>query len=263
MSFSVDFCELDQYPRGQWNRQGFTGWRKLKVAWDDVETLINELMAYPNNLWPTGYYHLGSDWGILDDIKIEPIGAVSAHASSSSYNKYDWAVLTLTYVTRFIGMHNQIVVSEGFSGSITGQPMEYEGLQWHGTGLPVASHVVRRISNGHYSLTYHDRPVVPTAVWELSGYINDRPWASLLMDRVYPTGTLLMEAPLIRRRITSLGAQAWTYTVGFEVHPVGHNYVWNPGISNGDGTKGGYDYYVDSDGLPVILQPSANFNLLR
>ena len=263
MSFSVDFCELDQYPRGQWNRQGFTGWRKLKVAWDDVDTLINELMAYPNNLWPTGYYHLGSDWGIIDDIKIEPMGAVSAHASSSSYNKYDWAVLALTYVTRFIGMHNQIVVSEAFHGGLDMHSLGHEGLQWASTGLPPQSAIGRQIATGTYSLTYHDRPVVPTAVWDLSGYINDRPWASLLMDRVYGTGTLIMQPPEIRRRITSLGAQAWTYALAFRVHPVGWNYAWNPLYSNSDGTKGGYDYYTDSDGNTVILQPSANFNLLR
>jgi len=261
MSFTVDFCELDQYPRGQWNRQGFTGWRKLKVAWDSVDTLINELMAYPNNLWPTGYYHLGSDWGILDDIKIEPMGAVSAHASSSSYNKYDWAALTLTYVTRF--MHNQVLVSESFHGGLDAQRLPHDGLQWASSGLPIDVVPHRFTPSGTYTVTFHERVVVPTAVWSLVGHINNAPWASFFMDSVFATGTLLMLPPQINRVITSTGSQSWTYTVSCKVHSVGWNYAWNPLYSNSDGTKGGYDYYKDSDGNTVILQPSANFNLLR
>lgn len=263
MGFSVAFEELDQYPRGQWNRQGFTGWRKLLVNWEDADTLIMELMAYPNNIWPTGKYTFGNDFGLLDDIKVEPYGAVSGHAADNSYNSYPKALLTLTYATRLFGLKDEVLISESFSGGLKQEPVTIDGLQWGSSGLPVTRAISRSVPTGTYSVTFYNRLVVPTAAIALQGCVNNAPWASFFMDGVYPSGTLMMLPTQINRVIMTTGEQAWTYSLNFAFHPVGHNYVWNPTFDNGDGSYGGYDYYADSEGNPVYLYPLGNFGLLR
>ena len=268
-TITVAFEEMEGSPRERVTEDGFQAQRKLKCAWADRLTLMDQL---PNRsesvgddiVYIRGHLYPGKTDVYCYQCSCEPLYDKDVQlGSASGIAKYTYAVITADYKQSTLGdISNDVetLVTESIDSAIDTLMLPKKGLYWT-TGankkaltLDESPHAVRELFTWVY--TMHSLPTIPDWFFTLVGRVNDSAVTSLALKRTFEAETLLYGPPTCERIRTTAGIQAWNATVRFVYDPDG----WNK-FPRG-GYTGRYTIY-DAAGDVWRAYPTADFTVIQ
>lgn len=263
MAISVDYYEMDGWPRELYSLRGFAAERKLKCAWSDRHTLATQIISYGNNVYP--YNNSGAVVTHLPRVEGLKRGKQSQGASVSLAS-YEQAVLIVNYSTYGPATGTtptNLLITEWTETWSEFKTLNRTEFRW-GTGddaKPLGpGEGPSKIEPGmDYILLYHELNAVPAAVLTQPGTVNSGPVTAYLLGITFPTETILYMGAQINHRITSTGGTA--HKVRYRFRYVAHvqkgiargwNWYWNA-------AEGEYQQVYDDAGNVKKTYDSANF----
>lgn len=220
MAFTVDFEELDTYPRTLWVKGVFLGTRRLKCAWSDRITLLRELDSVENVSWPYGDGPSDAFLFKVDDDPLgrqtEPIDAVEHKAT------YDYAILTCWYANEGPRLYGNQLITESLSSDYSGATLPYCNFRWDsGVGTLLHPQEAPKIELYSFVLTqiFHRVYGVPTWVKARMRRVNPLAYATYSLGLVFPAETMLYQPPHIVSTAKLWGANTYDIIVRYAIHP--------------------------------------------
>ncbi len=236
MAFSVSFWEHAGWPRELNFIDAFAGERKLVCAWGDRQTLANEILVPPNNVYP--YNNSGAF--VSHAPKTRPLAnGKQTQGAQTHMASYELAVVTVNYSTK--GQVAGVtpggdLISEWMSTGATFKTLDRTDLVWaanDGDPLRPAEGADKIEPIGSYILLYNSLPVLPDAVLTQPGTVNSIAVSTYLLGLTFAAETLLYMGANITPSRNSQGVTTFQVRHKFRyaahaddagVH--GWNYFW-------------------------------------
>lgn len=232
---TVEYAEMDGYPKGQWLLGDFEGQRRLKVAWVDVYDL---LVALEWTSWP--YYD--ADYGSGDnscypyraDIKPFPGGRQGWMSNDDSLAYYEYAMVDVYYTTKG-GVYDAInkwryeINIEPYTRMQRVEPTHR--LAWDKGGRYPVTRTEAPMSNLHglkLKATYSGLTKMPTGAFGLVGCVNSNRVHVSALNATFPSETLLYGGSSINLSYQWGYLPRWSVTYNSFYWPAGHNMFYHP-----------------------------------
>ena len=202
MAISVDYYEMQGWPR-EWADLDCVGAeRKLMCAWDERFTLANEITTYSDNIYP--YLTVGA--GLADiyaeKVAIEPFAAQTQAAIQASA-EYDWALVTVRYSSLSPGTAD--LVTEWIEPAMITLPGGRARWEDDDRKSPVENRESILMPALVYNLKYHRAAAVSASIPPAIGKINSGAVATKLLGLTFDANTLLYCVPRISRTLSMAG----------------------------------------------------------
>ncbi len=259
MAYTVDFWEVSRFPKRTDEVVSMTGIRRVRCAWDDAETLKNEMLSpvAGNNIWPWPYH--GASGATVVGVAIEPFPGVRVAQSADipgivDLSSYEWALLTIKYSTAGpVGLN---LWSERLTPFLESQRMTHEGLNWENVAYMTpltAQEAPHKLHAGlNYDLTRHKLASIPNNLQDLIGFCN----ANTYQLRVLTTITFGRETLLYRgSSLSSSSSTLYDVTMHF-TYKLNNNAGWN---GHWRMETGQYERIFDNQGGIVRTVPMETF----
>ena len=235
-SVTVPFSTEEGYPIEEWNIKGQNAEWKVRCAWADRYTLANQLVSYPDDVYPYWFNLSGSFSGATNPLyllgqKIEPAPheTVGGASGATGFAQYPEAIITNKYtnINMFRGKGGAVIRIE-FSPSSQALPVSHWNLSWNSDGRSVGEREVGVLRNPCmlYKLTYLRATSIPLAYTTLGGTVNAAAYTNELLGITFPAQTLLYEPGPIAVSIKSSGQMQATVTQ-FAHYAYNGGYGWN------------------------------------
>lgn len=262
MGITVDYHELQGYPRGRWVEGHFYGERRLRVAWSDVPTFIGQIGTYPDSEWPAATYGFGVTDALAREILIEPLPRSQLTPAGEDELEglavYRQARCTVRYSTSDFTWVNSALVKERFAPSIQTIRIPAALLTWSdGTPLVPGEDITVPIAGMGYTLSFHNLVTSPPDTTDWCGYVNSNTVVTYTLGRTMAAGTLLFGGSNLTVRFGYVGGYKWS---------VDHNFLyrrqgWNnhPRIGGGGGLLTFDTLKLKSTGAAVNVFPTTTF----
>lgn len=218
MAFTVEFEEVEGYPRSRWTRGIFLGTRRLRCAWADRVSLLTELDLDANLPWP---YPDGPDDALLFQMSLDPLGKQTGAAGLIA--AYDHAIVTCWYANDGPRLYGTMgAVTEQIVGGGQTAKLPSAGLHWATpTGVIVEPNEAPALTVYEfvYQVTFHRQKAVPSWVRLRTRRVNPVPYSTFLLGYVFPAQTMLYQPAYIT--VTASVGRLTTYevTVRYRIHP--------------------------------------------
>ncbi|MHC4611071.1 MAG: hypothetical protein ACYS7M_12070 [Planctomycetota bacterium] len=263
-NFRVDFQEMHGFPRSKWNRGDFKAVRKLKVAWDDRVTLMEDLNTeegryypYPDGPWymdegnviPLAYAKVCS----CDPLKAQQRSDDDLAAFTlQPVAEYDFAILTVEYTNEIeYWGSGGARIEETLRPLTTYATVPKTGLRWTSTTGTALEQGIDRIFFGSEYVLDIQNLLSPPVSTGLEGTVNNAVVTSYTLNRSFAAQTLLYRPPTIRRSAAWAQLERWHVRYSLAYNPWGWNTWWNP-------TNGAFESVYTSEGQ-YVQYPLASF----
>lgn len=260
MAISVNYEELDGYPRSTWESGDFDAERRVLVAWSDRVQFLVELDTYPNNLYP---YSDGPAEAIVRRAKIVPFDAPGEPQDVLA--TYQWAIIQIIHSTRgpeyLPGLNIQ--VRERYFPAYSYQTVSRAGHHWQPDGKPVQANDEPRRENvlSEYHCELINLLSLPGWVLTRKGVINTMPVQPLILGTPpFAPYTLKYEGCTIEGKWSLGKLRRYDVLARYTHNPNLWNHFWRP--DGGDDGTGGFEKQTNKKGNEYIQEPlEPNFNL--
>ena len=215
----VTYGEVHGYPKSRWVNGEFFGVRRVRCAWADRVSLMDEL---DGDSWP---YADGVSNAIAREAIINPLPAqLTADGNKASY---EYAIVTIKYSTVGPQLNGSDWIEESVSPYVVTQRLDYEALEWtDGTALAYLESPGKILYGLQYMLKFYNVSVIPSSVLSRVGYVNSNSVNSYSLGMTFYPGRLLYGGALLTRRVSWGGSWNWDVTYYFKYHPHNWNYFW-------------------------------------
>jgi hypothetical protein len=247
MAISVDYAELDGWPRWAWRQGEFFGERKLLCAWDDAATLQAEIGTDPDYKWPTAEYPMGPEYALAQEIKGAPHRA--EQRGSGSFTDYEMAEVLVRYWTEGPVIYNGQLIKEWLSPTNKMFQLDYTRFSWDG---PLGPDMQKphecpplEVHGFLYHLKYFRLAAIPAAAKLRAGCINSNAVVAPTMGMTFDPYTLKYRGCRVAHKISPGHLYTWDVHYVFEFFPFNWQYAFrstavNPVPGNGFGTFEAY-----------------------
>lgn len=226
----------------------------LRCAYTDRHTLAGDICGHLR-AWPKGAAGLVP---LARGASIVPAANMSGNVTVGEQLLPFDALVTVHYTTK-----NQEVVTESYEPYTEFITDDYRLFAWSGSGRPLREdeapgQQVRGINFVRNELFV--LPPLPAALIDLVGSVNQAPYFSTFMNRLFGPETLLYFPPSLNRKFSSIGDVKYDITKKFGVKPQGWNTYWNAQDQAWERivylrTGAPYDSYPLADLSPVLPTP--------
>lgn len=221
MSYSVEWHEEAGSPKSTLNEGEFYSVRRLRCAWADRVTLINELNTGTNLQYP---YPDGTTAALIRRIDIENDGRQSGKDENDRVS-YVSAVLNVHYSTRGPVLLGDFLVTERLEPNTFTIPIPNQAVRWgDGTSLPDRfADNVATINSFSYVWQLHDALVVPTWLSSRIGTCNFNTVVATTLGYSFAPGTLRYTPGVIQTSYRFGQIIRYDVVVRYEHNPFGWN----------------------------------------
>jgi hypothetical protein len=258
---SVTHYEMDGYPIVDQTLDAYTAIRKVWMAWSDVDTFINELVA-TDGLYP----YVPASGATVYRVRIEKMpGSELSASGGTGMVAYEAAVLTLWYSTSAPRYYSNLFYTEKvepYREFHTVSHVDKDGqsvLQWGSDDEPLSEGVGVVLSGHVYCLSFYRATSIPANFYDAAGYCNSASVVCYSLGKTYAAETLLHADPRAERHAILGGTNRWKlhYRWIFRgANSATWNHKWRP-----DG-GGKWDTVEDANGTQATFHPTVNFATL-
>ena len=253
--FATPCTEMAGSPQEAVTLDSFRATVRLRCAWTNRIALANEAALfhrYPRMLYAR-----------CKSITVAPMPENGPNGVDSIGLTYESAIVQLEYVfdKDTPDESGSDLFSESIDPTAENLTLDPANFWWKSGGEALKDNEApaRLLKGLDYVLTLYNRPSIPTAAFALVGFVNDAPFATRTLGKVWLLGTLLFNPPNCQRKVTMgpTPSLTWTTTYRFAYKPDGWNKFWNPRKAGGAGNdnlrcwRGGaivdYDQYEAGD----------------
>ncbi len=253
MAIATDHAEVQGWPKELYTDRGAGYERRIRCVWGDRFTLAGELTTYPDSIYP---YNTDTN-AILDRLRIIPERNSKSSDAGAGKISYNNAILICNYSTRGRVVDGNLV-TERLTPAMEGGRISKEDLYWdNAKTLSVQNNPLRLYPKLTYTLRYHQLSEIPTAVYQLPGYINGDTVVTKILGISFAPYFLLYRGAIVDRTLTTAGVTKFdvTHTCSYAYNEgLGWNAEWNPAVK-------AYAPMYYPNGDLFYKYPWTNFNL--
>ena len=232
----------------------FQAQRQIKCAWDDRGAMIAELGKDGGELYP----HDKAKGARA--ISANTVGFGKADASGSLIS-YPQALITVYYSTRAPQIfNNKYFIVETLVPHFETKSQSHYKFHWDSAGgrrLDPGEAPNKIMGRASYTLEFHGALQTPYYALSLAEYCNASAWATLTMGFAFPTETLLLKTPVVRRTIKLGYLPRFLLIYEFLFKASGWNTFWREETNSYESI-----YHEDGSGR-YIQHPLGDFQLLK
>jgi len=273
---TVNYAEIEGWPKENCRWNGKEATRLLKCAWADRIQLARELVGYGQLSGFDIIYHrahryapfkeIGDD-AIALDVAIAPFAGSVPDPTSVKDAEYRYAYLTVKYGIPDYDLptEGQTYVTESLEPASEFLTLPHEKLFWqiNPTKVPLESteapaKIIRMLA---WVYTLNDLSSLPNEVYDLPGCVNKNDVYSWSLKRWFAWETLLCSDPSLRREGTSKWSATFRFlyrNAGTFANPLGWNVFPRPSEANDQGQIA-YSPVKTEDGDDVLIYTPTNF----
>lgn len=249
MAFSVDYEELDGYPRSAWDEGHFDAERRVLVAWEDRVTFLTELDQYANLQYP---YDDGPSEALVKRVKIFPFDCPQNEGSLAEYN---WSVIQILHSTRGPKWSTGLgaYIHETFRPGSQYLGVDGGNLRWSSDDAKVepGDHPTLDYTLGEYTVTFYRLLTVPAWVLTRPGVCNSNVVAAKILPLSFAAQTLKYNGCTIDAEWSLGKLLRYTVSAKYLFKASKWNYYWRPDASGG----GNWEQMETVDGDTYIQHP--------
>jgi hypothetical protein len=262
---AVAFKELWGSPEERFIQGGvFQAVRRLKCAWADRYTLIDEIAATDNGL----YTHRPAQLAYAVGATALPFPGQAPDWTTDSNGRhlavYTDAVVRIFYMSSILVYSStmQKFVTESLQPNREAIPLDPDDFVWHSDGAALGSSTVpvKTLEGFDYILTIHKVDSPPAAAASLNGYCNAGSMGTYYLGFGFEPETLKYHGPYLQRTFQLGTLPTFSMTYRFAYRAPGWNTFWRP--DGGSGQGGFESIRVSGQSSRYINVPLGNFNLL-
>ena len=240
MAISVPHYEIAGWPREKHVINAFAAERRLRIAWADRYTFLDEIGVYPDNVYP---YRTVMD-ATVTSVRFDPVPrARQAEGATADRATYDGELACraiLNYSTS--GPRGANLITENLRTFRRYFRVNHNLLEWTGgTALTRDEAPFRSEVGLVYRLRYHNLTNIPANTILLPGYVNTSNTTAYFLGITFPPETLLYAGATVSHVISTAGTTNYDVEHVFYYLSNGGN-GWNYGFRNSTGAYAQIDY---------------------